>query len=468
MKTGNNSIYSSPMASLVLTDGFEKLPDQIMYLYAKPYDLQKHVFNVNDGLDKIRYKLYVGTKAKQPISTTNISCRKKAQPVNFPPDSDMAWLGSPPQLNGEMYLHLCGGGVENHFGETPLSTPDRDTNINLPVISSLGYCASMALEQVVIKASNKLITWVISSLWDSQYPPSNLLDRASQKRRNASPSTNSVPADTNRSLHAISKLLNGFGCPVISRDEKASAITGLATTTQRPAIDTPAGVNRQITFYIVISSNSNSTTYASSMASNIQQRIGKVDFKGREPTFAWREGGNYLGTPPPPGSPDRDLNLNFLVPGCLAQHETSALANYAMGAGPKDPNLWVATPSNPQRGQESMVGGSRLRPEAALLWVLSRLAALEPIPHTSSIHYQSMLQFSARDVTLQQMLYSLYIALMPDIIETREHQPQRPKCQSLALLFVFGRALRLLIVGSELVITGCLLGLESHEKVTNF
>nr|CAD7420094.1 unnamed protein product [Timema poppensis] len=37
--------YSSPMASLVLADSFEKLPDQITYLYAKPYDLQKHVFS---------------------------------------------------------------------------------------------------------------------------------------------------------------------------------------------------------------------------------------------------------------------------------------------------------------------------------------------------------------------------------------------------------------------------------------
>nr|CAD7203541.1 unnamed protein product [Timema douglasi] len=39
------------MTSLVLTDssqltadGFEKLPDQIMYPYAEPYDLQKHVY----------------------------------------------------------------------------------------------------------------------------------------------------------------------------------------------------------------------------------------------------------------------------------------------------------------------------------------------------------------------------------------------------------------------------------------
>nr|CAD7580862.1 unnamed protein product [Timema californicum] len=40
--------YSSPVASLVLADSFEKLPDQITYLYAKPYDLQKHVFSSLD------------------------------------------------------------------------------------------------------------------------------------------------------------------------------------------------------------------------------------------------------------------------------------------------------------------------------------------------------------------------------------------------------------------------------------
>nr|CAD7568421.1 unnamed protein product [Timema californicum] len=36
------SVYSSPMASLVLTDGFEKLPDKIMYPYAEPNELKKH------------------------------------------------------------------------------------------------------------------------------------------------------------------------------------------------------------------------------------------------------------------------------------------------------------------------------------------------------------------------------------------------------------------------------------------
>nr|CAD7443747.1 unnamed protein product [Timema bartmani] len=50
LEESSNISYSSPMASLVLTDssqltadGFEKLPDQIMYPYAEPYDLQKNM-----------------------------------------------------------------------------------------------------------------------------------------------------------------------------------------------------------------------------------------------------------------------------------------------------------------------------------------------------------------------------------------------------------------------------------------
>nr|CAD7264112.1 unnamed protein product [Timema shepardi] len=50
-------------------------------------------------------------------------------------------------------------------------------------------------------------------------------------------------------------------------------VTGLTKTNQRPAIDPPGGVNRQITCYIIISSNGNSATHASSMASKIQQRV---------------------------------------------------------------------------------------------------------------------------------------------------------------------------------------------------
>nr|CAD7454965.1 unnamed protein product [Timema tahoe] len=37
----------------------------------------------------------------------------------------------------EVYPHLCGGRVENHFGKTTLGTPDRDSNFDLSVVGSL-------------------------------------------------------------------------------------------------------------------------------------------------------------------------------------------------------------------------------------------------------------------------------------------------------------------------------------------
>nr|CAD7438342.1 unnamed protein product [Timema bartmani] len=35
-----------------------------------------------------------------------------------------------------MNPHLCGGRVENHSGKTTPSSPDRDSNLDLPVLSS--------------------------------------------------------------------------------------------------------------------------------------------------------------------------------------------------------------------------------------------------------------------------------------------------------------------------------------------
>nr|CAD7403763.1 unnamed protein product [Timema cristinae] len=47
----------------------------------------------------------------------------------------------------EVYSHLLGEGVENHFGEkNTLSTPNRDSNLNLPIIGNIVYCESSALD----------------------------------------------------------------------------------------------------------------------------------------------------------------------------------------------------------------------------------------------------------------------------------------------------------------------------------
>nr|CAD7575111.1 unnamed protein product [Timema californicum] len=53
-----------------------------------------------------------------------------------------------------------------------------------------------------------------------------------------------------------------------------------------------------------------------------------VGYRGSEPALAWRDSGKPL-RKTTPSSPERDSNLNLLILGSLAQHETSALANYA-------------------------------------------------------------------------------------------------------------------------------------------
>nr|CAD7395876.1 unnamed protein product [Timema cristinae] len=52
----------------------------------------------------------------------------------------------------EVYLHLCGGRVENHFGKTTFTTPNRDSNLDIPVIGSLVYCKSSVLDHAATKA----------------------------------------------------------------------------------------------------------------------------------------------------------------------------------------------------------------------------------------------------------------------------------------------------------------------------
>lgn len=62
----------------------------------------------------------------------------------------------------------------------------------------------------------------MSSLWDSQYPPKTLHERASAKTKNASPSNTSVPAQRKWPDLDRSKLKKGFNFPdsAVSSDEK--------------------------------------------------------------------------------------------------------------------------------------------------------------------------------------------------------------------------------------------------------
>nr|CAD7195618.1 unnamed protein product [Timema douglasi] len=48
----------------------------------------------------------------------------------------------------EMFSHLRGGKVVNNFGNTTLSTPDQNSDLDIPVIGSLVYCETNALNYV--------------------------------------------------------------------------------------------------------------------------------------------------------------------------------------------------------------------------------------------------------------------------------------------------------------------------------
>nr|CAD7572984.1 unnamed protein product [Timema californicum] len=56
----------------------------------------------------------------------------------------------------ELYPNLRGELVENNLGETTLTTPDRDLNLDLSVIGGLVYCESNALDRAVIEAEDKV------------------------------------------------------------------------------------------------------------------------------------------------------------------------------------------------------------------------------------------------------------------------------------------------------------------------
>nr|CAD7568246.1 unnamed protein product [Timema californicum] len=94
---GAASCYSSPMTYLVLTDssqlradGFEKLPDQIMYPCAEPYDLEKHLANAlvvlssTDEDGEIKVRISVG-RSHVP-GASQLARQSRAERV-FSPDS---------------------------------------------------------------------------------------------------------------------------------------------------------------------------------------------------------------------------------------------------------------------------------------------------------------------------------------------------------------------------------------------
>nr|CAD7452974.1 unnamed protein product [Timema tahoe] len=80
-------------------------------------------------------------------------------------------------------------------------------------------------------------------------------------------------------------------------------------------------------------------------------RLGKVEFRGSEPEFAWRESGKHSSENHPPVHPNEIRTSDLPVLGSLTQHETSALPNYAAEINRvlffpvNRPALYVASPT---------------------------------------------------------------------------------------------------------------------------
>nr|CAD7256601.1 unnamed protein product [Timema shepardi] len=125
---------SSPTASLVLIDSFTKLPDQIMCPYAEPDDLQNHTGG------SVRYVSRAGW-GPWPVSLRVLVLKGWMGPMarEFASPSSQGLGGAHGPIgkveSEEVNPHLRGGRVENHLGKTTPSSPDRDSNLDLPVLS---------------------------------------------------------------------------------------------------------------------------------------------------------------------------------------------------------------------------------------------------------------------------------------------------------------------------------------------
>nr|CAD7407175.1 unnamed protein product [Timema cristinae] len=71
------------------------------------------------------------------------------------------------QRSGDFYKKFLGCILEDNFGKTPLSTPDRDLNLNIPFIRSLVYHERSTLDHAATEA---VAIWL--NLWESSTLPS--------------------------------------------------------------------------------------------------------------------------------------------------------------------------------------------------------------------------------------------------------------------------------------------------------
>nr|CAD7444305.1 unnamed protein product [Timema bartmani] len=220
--------------------------------------------------------------------------------------------------------------LKNNFGETPLCTPDRDSDLDLPVIGSLVYCESSALDHAATEAACRTIHWSSRREFTFSFVPS-LNTRACAYKRliSGDPQTfvSNGQMDPHDYYHVALTLFGHVG------------VGGSGVQRSLPCISIHRGVDNiyhkgqlQITGYVKhrvllpVRVIRLSTNYANGLG------IGKVEYRGNEPAFAWRESGKPFYEKPPPIHPT-EIRTSISPSSAVALNTTSALANYATEAG---------------------------------------------------------------------------------------------------------------------------------------
>nr|CAD7587678.1 unnamed protein product [Timema genevievae] len=104
-----------------------------------PCHVERSMKNVTEAFGKKPWKTYVR-------SLTTLTRRENASLAA------RCFTGSDEQLNQEVNPHLHGGRVENHLRKTTPSSPERDWNLDLPILGSLALYKTSLLTNYATKA----------------------------------------------------------------------------------------------------------------------------------------------------------------------------------------------------------------------------------------------------------------------------------------------------------------------------
>nr|CAD7401296.1 unnamed protein product [Timema poppensis] len=185
-------------------------------------------------------------------------------------------------LASKLYPHLRGTRVVKHFRKTTFSTRNRNSNLDLPVTDNLGYCESRALDHAATEVSQ---TDLILTLLQASF-----IVRLSMTKVRVDTKYRTTPTQTKMEWASFAYETDPFH--------------SFCTVSYYPF------------------------------------GIGKVEYRGSEPKFAWRKSGKRF-RKTTPSSPDRDLNLDLPVLGSLAQHTTMCGSDLCVGGLDPSVDVWI-------------------------------------------------------------------------------------------------------------------------------